>query len=70
MQLGTMSPVSSFDSVSGMVESLQMMMAEVVMEEVAGIQVSVHREDVAQSSGLASIGSYKYINRTSSEKNI
>lgn len=45
-----------------------MMMAEVVMKEVAGIEVSVYGEDVAQSSGLASIGSYKYINRTSSEK--
>ena len=47
-----------------------MMMAEVVMKEVAGIEVSVYGEDVAQSSGLASIGSYKYINRTTSEKNI
>ena len=44
------------------------MTAEAGLKEMAGMEVSAHGEGLAQSPGLASTGSCKYINRASPGK--
>lgn len=45
-----------------------MMMTDLDLKEVAGVEVSVPGEDLAQSAGLACIESCKYINSVSPGK--
>jgi hypothetical protein len=45
------------------------MTAEAGLKEMAGMEVSAHGEGLAQSPGLASTGSCKYINRASPGEN-
>jgi hypothetical protein len=68
MQSGTIFSVSSFAGVSGASGESADDVGSKVGTEGAGLEASVRGEGLAQSAGLASIGSCKCRNRASPKK--